>query len=346
MKKLSLLFCLFLALTSLEGNELPDIIIGKDGMEMVLVPEGDFVIGPNVEPDEKQRRTIYLPAFYIDRYEVSNAQYAQFVKETGYPPPPHWNGTNPPPGSEDLPVTNITWFDAMRYAIWAGKRLPTEAEWEKAGRGGDGRLFPWGNEDNPKARNLSTDKLAPVDSYKEGVSPYKCYNMTGNVWEWTADWYEAYPGSEVKSPHFGRKYKVVKGGGAFDFYPIPNTGRLDQRARCLPYGFYEGLGFRCVKDVNPNQAPYDPKALLEEAERILKRPQPPPNPLSYEMEFKKFLGDGFLPIKVQGMPGEEGYVRVGVPFPRGFLRDLKNLQISSSAGKIRPPTSKGIKLLG
>jgi hypothetical protein len=327
---------LFLALISLEGDELPQVVIGKDGMEMVLVPEGSFIIGSDGEPDEKLQRTIRLPAFYIDRYEVSNAQYARFVKETGYPSPPHWNGTNPPPGSENLPVTNVTWFDAMCYAIWAGKRLPTEAEWEKAGRGTDGRLFPWGNEDNPKARNLSTDKLAPVDSYKEGVSPYGCYNMAGNVWEWTADWYEAYPGSGAKSPHFGEKYKVVKGGGAFEFYPIPNTGRLSQRARCLPYGFYEGLGFRCVKDVNPNQAPYDPKALLEEAKRVLKHPLPPPSPLSYEREFKKYLREGFLPIKIQGMLGEEGYVRVGVPFPRGLLRDFRNLRLSSSAGKIRP----------
>lgn len=339
-KKLQIIFVFCVIMVSrVSGEELKRLIKGADGVEMVLVPAGSFFIGSNEFEDASPLQIRCLPSFYIDRYEISNAQYARFVSETGYPPPPHWGGNSPPPGEEMLPVTNVSWFDAMRYAIWAGKRLPTEAEWEKACRGTDGRVFPWGNVDDLKKRNLSTDVLQPIYSYPDGVSPYGCYNMSGNVWEWTADWYDSYPFSNFKSIHFGKKYKVIRGGGACDIYPIANTGNCSQRARLLPYGYYDGVGFRCVKDVNPANAPYDPLKLLEEAENHLHRPLPSAYALSYEEEFESYLGKKCIPIQIEGKPGEESYVRVGVPFPKGFLYDLGKLQISTINGS-RPLQTK------
>lgn len=339
-KGFSFFLIIFVLFPSLEGKgELPQLIKSKDGMEMVLVGEGNFFMGSQEGEDEAPVHIRYLPAFYIDRYEVSNAQYARFVAETGHPPPPHWKGKTPPPGEEDLPVTNITWFDAMRYAIWAGKRLPTEAEWEKAARGSGPRIFPWGDRDDPGRRNLSSHVLKPVNAYPNGISPYYCFNMAGNVWEWTADWYTAYPQSRFKSPHLGRKYKVIRGGGALEFYSIPNTGRCAQRARLVPYGYYEGLGFRCVKDVDPKNAPYDPLALLEEAEEMLKRPLSSPSILSYEKEFQNYLAKGYIPLRIDGTPGEEDYVRVGVPFPKGLLDDVRRLKLLANGG-IRPLQAK------
>lgn len=337
------LFVLFILIAFLDGRKtLPDSVKYGDEAEMVFVPAGSFLMGSE-EDEEAPLHSRYLNAFYIDRYEVSNAQYAKFVAETGYPPPPHWKGKVPPPGEENLPVTNVSWFDAMRYAIWAGKRLPTEAEWEKAARGTAGRKFPWGNQDEPTRRNLSTDILEPVDTFPQGISPYGCFNMAGNVWEWTADWYDAYPGSHFKSPHFGKKYKVIKGGGAIGIYPIPNTGHCAQRARLLPYGYYDGVGFRCVKDVSPQNAPYDPLKLLQEAEKMLNRPLPPSFPLSYEKEFQDYLNKGCIPIKIDGAPGQGGYVRAGIPFPKGLLDDLRRLRISTPQG-VRPLQAKQINL--
>jgi formylglycine-generating enzyme required for sulfatase activity len=140
--------------------------------DMVLVPEGDFGFGEN-------KAKVHLPAFYIDKTEVSNAAYAAFCSATGRPLP-----KDSPQDKPSLPVVNVSVLDAHQFANWAGKRLPTAKEWEKAARGEDGRAFPWGNEyDNARA-NVKGHAVEPVDSHSDGASPYGALNMVGNVWEY------------------------------------------------------------------------------------------------------------------------------------------------------------------
>jgi formylglycine-generating enzyme required for sulfatase activity len=174
----------------------------KDGKEMVRVPAGEFLYG-----DEKENRT--LPEFWIDKTPVTNAEYAHFVGETKQKPPEHWKGKEPPKDIADHPVVNVSWNEADAYAKWAGKRLPTEEEWEKAARGVDGRKYPWG--DQPPTIELcnfssnfsyifSNKKTTPVGQYSpQGDSPYSCVDMAGNVWEWIGSYY-----SDVS--------KVIRGG--------------------------------------------------------------------------------------------------------------------------------------
>ena len=208
--------------------------------DMVFIPAGEFLMGsPEGEGafDEHPQHKVYLDAFYIDKYEVTNAQFKEFVEATGYVTNAerkgygevwnprsyysllnfsHVNWSSPhawiwPPGyinphpdtwenynivdKMDYPVTQVSWNDAQAYAKWAGKRLPTEAEWEKAARGTDGRLWPWGNVFNINIEgvtahaNIASDDLLPVGSFPTGVSPYDVYDMVGNAQEWVADWY-------------------------------------------------------------------------------------------------------------------------------------------------------------
>ena len=194
--------------------------------EMTLVPAGEFVMGSSEEdfiPEEMPQHTVILDAFYIDRYEVTNAQYWEFldyIMKTGdhskcSPSEP----INKKPSSRaitfrgyeykyynypDYPVSRIDWYDAYAYAAWAGKRLPTEAEWEKASRGTDGRRFPWGNVWELKFCNVGTEGDLPVTvgSFEDGNSVYGCYDMTGSVSEWCSDWYhpEYYYDSPKKNP--------------------------------------------------------------------------------------------------------------------------------------------------
>ncbi|MBN2507603.1 MAG: SUMF1/EgtB/PvdO family nonheme iron enzyme [Verrucomicrobia bacterium] len=188
-------------LPSLAAAHPPASLRSEDGAAMVLVPAGDFVMGSMSGPPEERpphRRT--LPVFHIDRTEVSVAQYGRFLAATGHPAPPGWIHPSPSAPSASLPVTNIRWTDAMHYAIWAGKRLPTEAEWEKAARGADGRRFPWGDTDAAAFRNRGGGKHCPVDNYSEGASPCGGLNFSGNAWEWTADWFEPYPASPARTP--------------------------------------------------------------------------------------------------------------------------------------------------
>jgi formylglycine-generating enzyme required for sulfatase activity len=226
-------------------------ITWRDGATMLLVPAGAFVMGSGEGAEEDgpaHRRE--LRAFYIDRTEVTRDQYAAFLRATGTPAPATWAGSDPPPGTGGLPVTTVSWFDACRYAVWAGKRLPTEAEWERAARGSDGRRYPWGDADDPARRNLADDaQLRPTDAFPEGASPCGCLQLSGNAWEWTADWLEPYPGTSARSVHFGPKYKVIRGGGCLTLYGIPNSGTCTQRARLLPYGTHDGVGFRCAADL-------------------------------------------------------------------------------------------------
>lgn len=238
--------------------------------EMVRVPTGEFVMGSNEEgakalksvfgektsyEDSKGQRTIYVEGFSIDKYEVTNRQYRKFIEATHYPRiPDHWqqNGALPPPGEEDLPVTFVSWYDAKAYAQWAGKRLPTEQEWEKAARGTDGRRFPWGMEfDKGKANTWeswggSTGKVKPVGTYKGGASPYGAYDMTGNVMEWTATEIKRY--SQSRDDIAGQREElpliIVRGGG---WSSDGVDGSTFSRTITEPYIRSGGVGFRCAK---------------------------------------------------------------------------------------------------
>lgn len=172
------------------------IINSKDGSELILISAGEFTMGSpegEGEPGEHPQHNVYLDAYYIGKYEVTNKQFAKFVNETSYQAQGSWKDYYKS-GTEDHPVVSVTWNDATAYCQWANLRLPTEAEWEKAARGTDGRKYPWGNEwDASRCNNYSVDGLPsgpkPVGSFPSGASPYGCLDMVGNAWEWCSDWY-------------------------------------------------------------------------------------------------------------------------------------------------------------
>jgi len=175
---------------------------------MVLVPEGDFIFGVDTgSPDERPKQTVYLDAYYIDRYEVTNRQWAQVFPDYTYPE-----------GEGNYPVTGINFRQATAYAKAIGKRLPTEMEWEKAARGPEGREYPWGNEfrsgrcNSAEREDLTVPRLEPIGKFRNGVSPYGCFDMAGNAYEWTSTWYEPYPGNDEISVQYGQVYKVLRGG--------------------------------------------------------------------------------------------------------------------------------------
>lgn len=311
-------------------------LTGNDGAKMVLVPAGPFIMGSGEgNLDETPPHERDLPAFYIDVTEVTGAQYARFLRETGGSPPPHWPSAAPPDGKADQPVTNVSWFDAMRYAIWAGKRLPTEAEWEKAARGTDGRRFPWGDTPDKARANIGGEKIRPVGGHPQGASPFGCLDIAGNVWEWTADWYEPYPGTNARTIAFGRQYKVMRGGGAEYFYTLnENTGRCALRGRILPYAGEDYLGFRCAQDAG--KPVYDARKLLADAEAQLDKSLPKPVALSYEAEYGGYLESKRLPLTVSGRENQRGCVRIGVPLPQGLVKDLDTLAVFGPDGIARP----------
>lgn len=238
--------------------------------EMVLVPAGKFVMGTNEvdasgksqefgfnEPlylNEQPQREIELAAFYIDKFEVTNAQFVEYIRALGkYSEQDIVDVIERLKMKEpSLPVRNITWHKANEYCQFVGKRLPTEAEWEKAARGTDGREYPWGNDWNAEFVNKGQGEadVMPVGSLEKGQSPYGVYEMAGNVMEWTADWYEAYPGAEYKSPNYGQKRKVARGGswGGVGHYVIPHYFRTAYRFNFEPGQAFNDVGFRCAKD--------------------------------------------------------------------------------------------------
>jgi formylglycine-generating enzyme required for sulfatase activity len=236
-------------------------IVGRDGASMVLVPAGEFVMGSDAE-DEAPPHRVYLDAFYIDRYEVTNARYLKFVEATRHRAPQHvvdpqydlWIGAALSQGVADLPVVNVDWSDADAYCKWAGKRLPTEAEWEKAARGTDGRLYPWGDEAPSFARlNFSrrwqgAHTLQPVGSYEAGSSPYGAQDMAGNVWEWVSDWYDAgaYAAGPERNPRgpSGGASKILRGGS---WTNSPDTVRVTHRREEDPEMRNSDTGFRCAQ---------------------------------------------------------------------------------------------------
>jgi formylglycine-generating enzyme required for sulfatase activity len=155
---------------------------------------------------------------------------------------------------DKLPVGNVNWFDAKAYCEWRSARLPSELEWEKAARGTDGREYPWGNEWDPQITNTGDDGqwdagIAPVGSYPKNKSPYGALDMSGNVWEWVADWYQAYPDSDYESENFGSTSRVIRGGGGgVGHYAISYFFRAATRQFSEPDLESEDVGFRCAKD--------------------------------------------------------------------------------------------------
>ena len=239
---------------------------GKDGAPTVLVPAGPFPMG--VPPgdrdggrDEYPRHQVELDAFYIDKHEVTNRLYHQFVKATGHRVPQHpknpsrtlWKGDQISETVAERPVVNVDWHDADAYCRWAGKRLPTEAEWEKAAKGTEDRRFPWGNVE-PTAKHLNYNQkwigektLMPVGSYEAGKSPYGAYDMAGNVWEWVADWYDDHyyeksPAKNPPGPDTGTD-KVLRSSGWAVETPLV---RIFTRVKSNPSDRNESTGFRCA----------------------------------------------------------------------------------------------------
>jgi toxoflavin biosynthesis protein ToxD len=193
--------------------------------DWVRVPAGACTIGADacaptdVNPDELPGGSLVLPAYLIARTPVTNQLYAAFVAASGHRPPGHWEGLRPPPALAYHPATYVDWHDARAFCAWAGVRLPSEAEWEKAARGMDGRLFPWGSAPpGPLYANCAgwLATTTPVGSCPAGASPYGTLDMAGNVWEWIASSYRAYP----YRPDDGREDPTAPGrrvlrGGSF-----------------------------------------------------------------------------------------------------------------------------------
>jgi formylglycine-generating enzyme required for sulfatase activity len=239
----------------------PATIVGNDGAEMVLVPAGEFIMGSEKYDEEKPQHQVYLDAFHIDKYEVTNTLFQRFVQATGHRTQAERVGDRAiwraPRGSgsgiaglEQHPVVRVSQEDAKAYCTWAGKRLPTEAEWEKAARGTDGRTYPWGNQLDSRQGNFDEKNhgTVPVGSYEGGKSPYGAYDMAGNVNEWVADWYDAnyYRNSPARNPQgpASGDLVVVRGGG---WGSGASSVRAPGRGRGAPEARNDHIGFRCAK---------------------------------------------------------------------------------------------------
>ncbi|HIE28413.1 TPA: hypothetical protein EYP66_14130 [Candidatus Poribacteria bacterium] len=249
--------------------------------ELIFIPPGAFIMGSDVESfygtiitssvhaksDEAPTQAVYLEAYYIDKYPVTNAEYGEFIAATNHPPPRHWDGGIYPASLANHPVVYVSWHDAQAYSQWAGKRLPTEAEWEKAARGVDGRIYPWGNKfysskcsfsimprslfDQRVGSSAPLVSTAPVGSSPAGASPYGVFDMAGNVWEWTSDWYLPYAGNIAKNRDYGEKEKVIRGGSWLEGKDetLRVYTRCANRLHAPPNYKANNIGFRCAKDV-------------------------------------------------------------------------------------------------
>jgi formylglycine-generating enzyme required for sulfatase activity len=252
-----------------------------DAAEMVYVPAGEFLMGsadadPKAGEDEKPQHTVYLGAFWIDQVEVTTARYVAFLNALGehqkscggYDCAETQDGEADShiyrvgeryvveSGFENHPMIEVSWYGAQAYCEWAGARLPTEAEWEKAARGIDGRLYPWGN-DAPTCKKAQygdcRGATVPAGVRSAGASPYGVLDMAGNVWEWVADWYDpdyynASPGQDPTGPESG--VRNVFRGGSWG-YPAAFI-RVSERARNRPTYAGFNVGFRCASSVNGN----------------------------------------------------------------------------------------------
>jgi formylglycine-generating enzyme required for sulfatase activity len=223
---------------------------------MVYIPAGEFIQGTNMRhADEGPEHTVYLDGYYMDLYEVTNYEYKSFIDAVGYGRPPHWITGTYPKGKKYHPVVYVDMFDGQAYCRWTGKRIPTESEWEKAARGTDGRIHPWGNDFDEKKGNvvaLGIKDTTPVGAFEEGRSPYGLYDMIGNAWEWTSTWFYPYEGSDIpaKDEYYAKKVVTLKGGSWFDCsaYNCGMSAYTFNRSQFSPTVKNNSFGFRCAKD--------------------------------------------------------------------------------------------------
>jgi len=247
-----------------EGMSVPmyynETHIGKEPNPMVRIPAGKYTRGSNNRlPDEGPQYQAETKAYWIDKYEVTNLQYKQFIDATGRKSPSHFRNRTYPEGKVDHPVVYVSWHDAHDYCEWAGKRLPTDIEWEKAARGDkDDRDYPWGDEfdttrlNSPvrwKTLHMQGD-TTPVGAFEGGKSPFGLYDMSGNVWEWTDSWYVQYPGNTWPSENYGEQYKVLKGGSWWDcsYYQCGVSAPVFNRSYFKQGIKNSSFGFRCAKN--------------------------------------------------------------------------------------------------
>lgn len=277
MNKIFILLLPLLLLVSACGTRIETRTNPADGKVMVRVPAGDFKMGisdaqiqalvakngaaPNGFESEKPEHSVNLPEFWIDRDLVTNAEYKKFLDANPSRAVPDialaqlkgwsWDASARtfPPGRENFPAVLVTWADANDYCKWVGMRLPTEAEWEKAARGTDGRLYPWGNDwagDKSAYGDKGATDAGPVGSFTGGASPYGANDMVGNVWQWTGSLYSSYP----YVPDDGRQDQMATGervtrGGMFAFGPA--VSRANVRNRLDPTNKAISVGFRCAQ---------------------------------------------------------------------------------------------------
>jgi len=241
------------------GNEMSVEIAPGVTMDFVCVPAGEFIMGsdPNVDPfaskNEQPQHRVYLDEYWIGKYPVTNQQFQIFLSKSGYQPAKTWNY---PQGEEKHPAIYINWKDAKTFCNWISVQtklkisLPTEAQWEKAARGTDGRIYPWGNEKpNKNLANYDGNvrHTTEAGSFLEGASPYGALDMAGNVWEWVSDWYaeDYYSKSTDRNPTGPNSgdYKLLR-GGSWD--NNDSSARSASRDRDIPAGRYYYIGFRCA----------------------------------------------------------------------------------------------------
>ncbi|MCB0196622.1 MAG: formylglycine-generating enzyme family protein [Anaerolineae bacterium] len=225
--------------------------------DMVLIEAGPFTMGQDgSKPKNGPAHEVDLPAYEIDRFEVTNDEFAHFAEQAGFTTYAEQNSSknwqDAAEGKGNHPVVYVTWDDATAYCEWAGKRLPTEAEWEKAARGDDGRVFPWGDAFVAENGNFYEGGIrgtTAVGSFGTGASPYGIEDMAGNVREWTADYFVAYPGQAADADNFfGEENRVNRGGGWFDGEDGELVTTYNRNAGPPGTSANDDIGFRCARD--------------------------------------------------------------------------------------------------